>query len=377
MFLSPVNVGQKRGLSAGLKSESSLWSCARCSRSRVRPIRLSLQNPLFARPLYRTLFGTVSIENGAAVATKAGVGFLWLRIGAILCQLFGIYYVGGALWQMKGFVISTIVGRVYLCIAFLALWALHPPCPLLIPCLGSLNMFSALLTLKTMKDDKANDFKDMKTSSESSTSSLNDRSEREVHLENFSEAWRHQIGGQNISPRTVELSRDGRQVVVSLADSRVLVIEMVTGEIMHTFKNKGSDVLAAGYCDEGGVWISSVDRESRAPFAELYDDKNFTLIRKISYSSSEAFSVEFAPDSKLHLVKRRVAGSMAVELRRENGAELNSTIWRKKVGKDGIISTRVRWSEDRQYLIAGGGASSSKACVHVWRGGTGPGGFFS
>lgn len=73
----------------------------------------------------------------------------WIRVFGVLCVAFGAYYVGAAYgdgngWGARGFYAATVVGRLFVFFAFLALVALgaHPEPKLLV--LGFVNLIGAL-----------------------------------------------------------------------------------------------------------------------------------------------------------------------------------------------------------------------------------------
>lgn len=78
---------------------------------------------------------------------------------------------------------------------------------------------------------------------------------------------------------------------------------------------------------------------------------------------TEALSIELAPTGDSVLLKKFLDGAMHLELR--SMAELSKlrTEWSRKLGFDGVLSTRVLWSRDRTYLTAGVGASKKNAAV--------------
>jgi hypothetical protein len=83
----------------------------------------------------------------------------WIRVFGILCVAFGVYYVGAAYgdgngWGARGFYFSTVVGRLFVFFAFLALVAAgwHPEPKLLV--LGFVNLIGALAMWRALGGKK-------------------------------------------------------------------------------------------------------------------------------------------------------------------------------------------------------------------------------
>ena len=83
----------------------------------------------------------------------------WIRVFGVLCVAFGTYYVGGAMGDAMGkgaagFYQATVVGRVWIFLAFLALvgTGYHPEPSLLI--LGFINFAGALVMMHAMSNNK-------------------------------------------------------------------------------------------------------------------------------------------------------------------------------------------------------------------------------
>jgi uncharacterized membrane protein len=95
-----------------------------------------------------------------APATTFGVLFAflpstgWLRIGGVLCQLFGAYYIGAAADDAEGrrplqFYRATVWGRAALTAAFVALWAAGE-CERGVLVLAAINAMSAWVLHRAM-----------------------------------------------------------------------------------------------------------------------------------------------------------------------------------------------------------------------------------
>lgn len=57
---------------------------------------------------------------------------------------------------VTGFIIGTVLGRIYLFFAFLYLYFTTPACPLLVPILGIVNLFSAVVTCGAIAEERSN-----------------------------------------------------------------------------------------------------------------------------------------------------------------------------------------------------------------------------
>lgn len=79
----------------------------------------------------------------------------WIRVGAVLAVVFGVYYIGTALGDVKGcngadsFYMSTVIGRVLIFLSFCWL-AVTRAAPMSLVIVGAVNLIGALTMLKAL-----------------------------------------------------------------------------------------------------------------------------------------------------------------------------------------------------------------------------------
>lgn len=101
---------------------------------------------VFPTSLFGVLFDVRSVTVG------------WIRVGAILAVVFGVYYIGTAVGDMRGssgaraFYMSTVVGRVFLFVGFCWLVAAGAAQRALL-LLGIVNMLGAMSMLVALRQD--------------------------------------------------------------------------------------------------------------------------------------------------------------------------------------------------------------------------------
>uniref|UniRef100_A0A7S3EES6 Uncharacterized protein n=1 Tax=Rhodosorus marinus TaxID=101924 RepID=A0A7S3EES6_9RHOD len=282
---------------------------------------------------------------------------------------------------MAGFVIGTIIARVYLCCAFFTMWLRTLSCPLIIPILGALNLISASVTAFSLaREDSCfvpdffhspmgkNGLPSLNVMRPVQNTSAQRRAEQdEVAVDTTYDSGRCIVAmpDDSLSISSVELDRDASRLALSLSDERVWVVDAESGSILADIRHDGLKVLAAGFSDNGELWSSCVDNSANVCICYIYDGEDFGMKRKIVLPRTEALSIELAPTGDSVLLKKFLDGAMHLELR--SMAELSKlrTEWSRKLGFDGVLSTRVLWSRDRTYLTAGVGASKKNAAVTV------------
>ncbi|KAJ8907259.1 hypothetical protein NDN08_003740 [Rhodosorus marinus] len=320
--------------------------------------------------------------DGHAIASSLGVSNFWIRVGGILSQTFGVYYISESLLPYRrGFVLGTIIGRVYLCCAFFTMWLRTLSCPLIIPILGTLNLISASITAFNLAREASCFMPNFVTSptGKKELPSLNTmRPVRNSNTQKHAEPNRVAVDStydsgrcivaipdNSLSISSIELDRHASRLALSLSDERVWVVDAESGSILADICHEGLKVLAAGFSDNGELWSSCVDNSANLCICYIYDGGDFSLKRKILLPRTEALSIEVAPRGDSVLLKKFHDGAMHLELRSLEELPKLRTEWSRKLGFDGVLSTRVLWSRDRTYLTAGVGASKKNAAVTV------------
>lgn len=120
-----------------------------------RPAQLALFTGVYISVVGMALLAFPTFLFGALFDVRS-VTVGWIRVGAILAVVFGVYYIGTAIGDLRGrsgaraFYTSTVVGRVFLFFGFCWLVAVGAAQPALVM-VGTVNMLGAMSMLFALR----------------------------------------------------------------------------------------------------------------------------------------------------------------------------------------------------------------------------------
>ncbi|KAA8493724.1 hypothetical protein FVE85_4861 [Porphyridium purpureum] len=102
---------------------------------------------LFPSAVFRTIMPRVQLVPNLGVST------LWIRVGAVMCQLFGIYYLADGWSHLRSFALGTVAGRAYLFLAFVGIMIHERNGTAALAAFAVLNLVGAAIMLRALVAD--------------------------------------------------------------------------------------------------------------------------------------------------------------------------------------------------------------------------------